>query len=224
VDWERGRFRVTSPKTERHEGKAERWVPIFPELRPYLEEAFELAAEGSVYVITRYRDTNRNLRTQLNRIIRRAGLTAWPRLFQNLRASRETELTAEYPLHVVCAWIGNTERIAAKHYLQVTEDYFARAAEDGAQDGAGAAPEPPATRRAAGPRRRSPAVRASRALRKTCSAPQKTVQRAARALHRALQPALARPRPAKMNPGRNRGFHAKLRRGATAGRGGRRTL
>jgi integrase len=48
VDWERNRFRVTSPKTEHHEGKGERWVPIFPELRPFLEEAFELAAERSV--------------------------------------------------------------------------------------------------------------------------------------------------------------------------------
>jgi hypothetical protein len=37
-------------------------------------------------------------------------------------------LAQSYPLHVVCAWIGNTERIAAKHYLQVTEDYFTLAA------------------------------------------------------------------------------------------------
>jgi integrase len=136
VDWERGRFRVRSPKTEHHEGKGERWVPIFPELRPYLEEAFELAPEGAVYVIGRWRDTNKNLRTQLRRILRRAGVAPWPRLFHNLRASRETELAAEYPLHVVCAWVGNTERIAAKHYLQVTEDYFQRAAAGAAKSGA----------------------------------------------------------------------------------------
>jgi hypothetical protein len=37
-------------------------------------------------------------------------------LFHNLRASRETELAAVYPMHVVCAWIGNTERIAAKDF------------------------------------------------------------------------------------------------------------
>src|SRR6516162_8468066 len=74
VDWERERFRVRSPKTARHEGKEGRWVPIFPELRPYLEEAFELAPEGSVYVISRYRDVEKNFRTRLNRIIRRAGL------------------------------------------------------------------------------------------------------------------------------------------------------
>src|SRR5262249_8913883 len=56
VDWERNRFRVDSPKT------GERWIPIFPELRPYLEECFELAEEGAVHVITRYRDSNANLR------------------------------------------------------------------------------------------------------------------------------------------------------------------
>ena len=52
----------------------------------------------------------------------------WPKLFHNLRASRETELAAAHPLHVVCARIGNTERIANKHYLQVTDEDFAKAA------------------------------------------------------------------------------------------------
>jgi hypothetical protein len=31
-------------------------------------------------------------------------------------------------MHVVCAWIGNSERVVAKHYLQVTEEHFAQAA------------------------------------------------------------------------------------------------
>lgn len=128
VDWERDRIKVTSPKTEHHDGKEYRWVPIFPELRPYLEEAFELAPEGADFVINRYRDRNANLRTQLERIIGRAGLVAWPKLFQNLRSTRETELAANFPIHVVCAWIGNTEAIAAKHYLQVTDADFMRAA------------------------------------------------------------------------------------------------
>jgi len=136
VDWERGRFLVRSPKTEHHEGGGERWVPIFPELRPYLEDAFERAAPGTVFLINRYRDTNANLRTQLMRIIRRAGVTAWPKLFQNMRASRETELAAEYPLHVVCAWIGNSALIAQKHYLQVTESDFERATCGGPEGGA----------------------------------------------------------------------------------------
>lgn len=84
VDWERGRITVNSPKTEHHVGGESRVIPIFPELRSYLEEAFEQAEEGTEFIITRYRDTNSNLRTQLQRIIKRAGLKSWPKLFQNL--------------------------------------------------------------------------------------------------------------------------------------------
>jgi hypothetical protein len=130
VDWERSRFRVDSPKT------GERWIPIFPELRPHLEECFELAQEGAVHVINRYRDTNANLRTTFTKIIRRAGEKPWPKLFHNLRASRETELAADYPIHVVCEWIGNTAAIAAKHYLTVRDEDYERATKGGAKTGA----------------------------------------------------------------------------------------
>jgi hypothetical protein len=136
VDWEHDRFWVRSPKTEHHEGKEGRWVPLFPELRPYLEEARELAAEDAVHIITRYRDMSANLRTQFHRIIRKAGLKPWPKPFHNLRASRETELAADFPLHVVCAWIGNNALVAQKHYLQVTEDDWTRAAQNPAQSAA----------------------------------------------------------------------------------------
>src|SRR5262249_37837408 len=61
---------------------------------------------------------------------------SWPKLFQNLRASRETELAAAFPLHVVCRWIGNSALVAQKHYLQVTEADFERAAFGGAEGGA----------------------------------------------------------------------------------------
>ena len=45
-----------------------------------------------------------------------------------LRATRETELMAIYPGHVVCKWIGNSRAIAQKHYLQVTDEDYAKAA------------------------------------------------------------------------------------------------
>jgi integrase len=127
VNWADGRITVTSPKTEHHEGGGSRAIPIFPELRPYLEEAFDLAEPGTEFVITRYRKSNTNLRTQLTKIIKRAGLNRWPKLFQNLRSTRQTELGEEFPIQVVCSWIGNTKAIAAKHYLQVTEDHFEQA-------------------------------------------------------------------------------------------------
>ncbi len=126
VDWVNDRFTVTSPKTKK-QGKPWRVVPLFPELRPYFEDVAELAPKGTEFFINRYRAKNANLRTQFNRILKRAGVTPWPRLFQNLRASRETELANEFPLHVVTAWLGNTPSVAAKHYLQITDGHFSQA-------------------------------------------------------------------------------------------------
>lgn len=133
IDWERGRMRVPSPKTEHHEGGQSRIVPLFPELLPHLEQAFEQAEPGTEFVIYRYRNSNSNLRTQLERIIRKAGLEPWPKLFQNLRSTRQTELAEQFPAHVVCAWIGNSEAVARKHYLQVTEEHFEQAGKSALQ-------------------------------------------------------------------------------------------
>ena len=139
---------------------------------------------------------NCNLRTQFGRLIRRAGLTPWPRLLHNLRASRETELAAEFPLHVVTRWLGNTPRIAMKHYLQVTEDDFARAAgkataspESAASDAKPAAPTPnPAA--ADVPARKEPPTPTPperRGIRATASLPIRAAARAA--IRGAIRPA-----------------------------------
>jgi hypothetical protein len=134
VDWEHSRIWVQSPKTEHHPGKDQREMPLFRELRPYLESAFEQAKPGGVYVVgvpagVAYRNAsfkggkwrNCNLCTQFARLVKRAGLEPWSSLIRSLRSSRETEL-----VHAVCAWLGNTPRIALKHYLQVYSDnYFA---------------------------------------------------------------------------------------------------
>ena len=127
IDWVRGRMLVTSPKTARHPGGESRTVPLFPELRPHLEAVLEQSDPRTEFVITRYRDARQNLRTQFQRIIRRAQVKPWPKLFQNLRSTRENELAAVHPLHVVCAWMGNSRPVAIKHYLQVTDADFDRA-------------------------------------------------------------------------------------------------
>ena len=127
IDLAAGRVLIHSSKTEHHEGGATRIMPIFIELRPYLEEAQKNAKGDNQYVITRYRDTSANLRTQFQRIILRAGLEPWPKLFQNLRASRATELADVFPSHVCAAWLGHTEKIADGFYRQVTDAHFRRA-------------------------------------------------------------------------------------------------
>ena len=80
-------------------------IPLVPELRPFLEKCFDMAKPGAKYVITRYRRSNANLRTQLERIIKRAGLEQWPKLFPVLTSvvtgAWEIKLTApnEHQIH-----------------------------------------------------------------------------------------------------------------------------
>lgn len=133
INWEQNKIVVPSPKTEHHEGGAFRIIPLFPEIRPYLEIALDQVEPGSQYVINRYRSRNANLRTQFQRIITQAGLKPWVKPFQNLRSTRETELMNDFPIQVVCEWIGNSQLIAAKHYLQVTDEHFEKAVQNPVQ-------------------------------------------------------------------------------------------
>ena len=61
------------------------------------------------------------------KIIKLAGQKPWPKLFQNLRASRQTEPQETYPTHVVCSWMGNSPKVAQKHSLQVTDEHSEKA-------------------------------------------------------------------------------------------------
>jgi len=136
IDWQRERIQIPCPKLEHIEGHGTREIPLFAGLRPHLEACWDAAEPGSKFVISRHRPpvlksgagwANANLRTMLEKIINRAGLTPWPRLFHNLRASRQTELADRFPSHVVCAWMGNSEAVAREHYLQVQDSHFDRA-------------------------------------------------------------------------------------------------
>lgn len=70
---------------------------------------------------------NVNFGSTFAKIIKRAGLVAWPRAWHNLRSSRQTELTEIFPSHVVSGWLGNSERVPEKHYLQVLDSHFEKA-------------------------------------------------------------------------------------------------
>ena len=128
IDWEHSRIHVRSPKTAHFAGHESRDIPLFPELLPLLQEAFDEAEPGSVYIIGKYRDKAVNLRTRLARIIRAAGVTPWGKIFQNCRATRQTELGDDFAPHVVCAWLGNSEPVAMRHYLHVTDEHYRKAA------------------------------------------------------------------------------------------------
>lgn len=128
VNWERGRLMVRSPKTAGHEGHAIRVVPIAPELRPILQDLFDAAEPGAEAVVPRLRDGTVNLRTTFRKIIAKAGVKPWPRLFHNMRASCATDWVERFPAHVVAGWLGHSPLIAARHYLQTRDAHFNLAA------------------------------------------------------------------------------------------------
>ena len=132
VDLTARRLTIHAPKTEHFEDGGIRFCPIFDELLPYLLELQDIANPGidcpmSSPVITRWSSSDQNLRTPFLKVLRRAGIKAWPKLYHNMRATRQTELLAQFPAKDVCDWLGNSQAVAMKHYAMPTDDSFQRA-------------------------------------------------------------------------------------------------
>jgi integrase len=130
VDWENNRFSfVDSKRKEKNGDPVHRTVPLFPALRVELETLWERDREmNREFVINRYRDPKTNLGTRFTVAARAAGLGKIPRPFDNMRASRSTEIERKFGPKVESEWIGHTPEVARKHYLMVREDDFADAA------------------------------------------------------------------------------------------------
>src|SRR5690349_18067298 len=96
---------------------------MFAELAARLSRRYDEAAEGDEHVLPFLQGrTDASLRKTLERAIVAAGLTQWPRLWHNLRLSRQNELLESgRKRKAVCYWLGNSEAIAGKHYERVTE-------------------------------------------------------------------------------------------------------
>ena len=133
MNWAKDRIKITVPKKAHIDGQQTRVILIFPELRPFLEKAFEEAAEGEEYVVPMARQST-NLGTHARRIIKKASVSVWPKVFTNLRASIEKELMQQEPSYKVQAWIGHTDAVARGHYLKVNDEDYVRAAGKAAQN------------------------------------------------------------------------------------------
>jgi integrase len=138
VDFGRNRITVVSPKTASHPGGGQRVIPLFPELLAPLNEAFEQAPEGAVYVVTRHRSQaeapggwrNSNFRTTFEKMITRAGLEPWAKPFHAMRASCETDLIeAGHRIQVVSRWMGHSPKVAVANYLRVLPEHYDAAVE-----------------------------------------------------------------------------------------------
>ena len=133
LDFADRKITIRSPKT-RHLGSrhAVRSCPMFLELVPYLEELADVICPGinvpmSERVFPFVKNGTTNLRTPIERMIRLAGMQQWPKLIQNLRSSRQTELLDSFPVKDVCDWFGNSPAIVAKHYAQSRSEFSERA-------------------------------------------------------------------------------------------------
>ena len=113
VNVETGKMLVTAPKTKR-----QRRVKLFPRLLAVLEEHRELTGNQSEYVVDRpcYRARDANLRTQLGKILARAGIPSFHRPFDNFRASASTDLATIYPIKTAADWLGHSVQTALKYY------------------------------------------------------------------------------------------------------------
>ncbi len=120
VDFARKVVVVHSPKTEHHEGREKRVIPLFPAVEKELL-ALREDSDGSDRVFPTI-TLETNLRTHVLRILQRAQVKPWPKLMQNLRASGATDMARKLPAHVATAICGHTVEVAIKSYWQVTDD------------------------------------------------------------------------------------------------------
>lgn len=106
-----------------------RRVPLFPQLRAPLLLAMR-THRG--LLMPGLADLSHSGRTErLERLAAECGIELPERPWQNMRASRETELLKRYDPIEVCRWIGNSSRVATKHYAIASAKAFSMASEEG---------------------------------------------------------------------------------------------
>ena len=96
---------VPSPKTEHIKDREIREVPLFPEIKTLLQDAFKNSPIDEKKIFPTVL-TCKNLELGLTLIIESASVPVWENLFHNLRASRASELLKDYPVKVVISWLG----------------------------------------------------------------------------------------------------------------------
>ena len=123
IDYDKGLMEVLSPKTA-YKGKDRRIVPLFPEMRKNLRRI----PDPKDNLVVSDLDAN-TVDKQLRKLLVQNGFQEWPRLIQNLRASRAVEINERFGPVAESEWLGHTQEVAKDHYLSVSKDLFASASE-----------------------------------------------------------------------------------------------
>ena len=131
IDWNRKMLVVRSPKTAGKAAHAVRNVPVSPALQPLLWTLRQESPTDAEHIVKLVQREAYNLRTRFQKIVQRAGLQAWPRLFHNLRASCATDFAQRLPNHEAARYLGHSPLIAASHYLQPSDHNFRAVAGEG---------------------------------------------------------------------------------------------
>jgi integrase len=116
IDWRLLRISVYSPKTN-----STRIVPICPELATLLLPIATGCATDPLFPKIR---SDTNLSTMVRRATARAGISPWPKTFQNLRRSCAQDISEMLPAHASAKIMGHSISVAANHYVSVTDHHF----------------------------------------------------------------------------------------------------
>ncbi len=128
-------LRITAPKTRHHRNRGLRKAPIFPSLRPFLEDLQEIAKPGIETALTepvfpRFAEAGEAaIRSAVNKILKRAKIEPWPNLFNNCRKSCVNDLlNAGNSVVDVADWMGNSAAVIWEFYAMAMAENRRRAA------------------------------------------------------------------------------------------------
>lgn len=125
VDFAKGELHIDEVKNKRR-----RVCPMFAPVRVELERLREIRGDNpGVYVVESLR-TCSNMGTTFKKLVERAGLALWPKIFHNLRKSAATDICNAYGAKSESVWLGHTERISFDFYQQITPETITRALND----------------------------------------------------------------------------------------------
>lgn len=101
-----------------------RSMPIFPEVIELLESTPKASRKGKVVDWSRSEESVTEL---LKRHVETILGECWPKVCQQLRSTRRTELDGQFEPYVVNEWLGHDSKTAERHYQQITPAHLLRA-------------------------------------------------------------------------------------------------